>query len=175
MPRRAIVVGSGPNGLTAAVLLARAGLEVTVFEANETIGGGTRSAELTLPGFTHDICSAIHPMGVASPIFRELGLEREGLSWIQPTPLAHPLGGTQVAILERSLDATVQGLGADGAAYRKLIAPLVEKGQPLMDALLGPLLPPRHPIMLARFGMNGLRSADGLARAAAMGRATRPS
>src|ERR1041385_6347892 len=101
MPRRAIVVGSGPNGLTAAIVLARAGLEVTVFEANETIGGATRSAELTLPGFTHDICSAVHPMAVASPVFATMPLREHGLEWIfPPVAAAHPLDSGEAATID---------------------------------------------------------------------------
>jgi phytoene dehydrogenase-like protein len=166
MTPRAIVVGSGPNGLTAAIVLARAGVDVTVLEANETIGGGTRSLELTLPGFTHDICSAIHPMAVASPIFKSLALETQGLEWIQPpAEVAHPLDDGTVGLLYRSLDATANGLGADGGAYAKLLGPLVDESHELLDSLLGPLLPPRHPLMLARFGLKAIRSADGLARA----------
>ena len=122
----AIVVGAGPNGLAAAIELARSGRSVTVYEANETIGGGCRSAELTLPGFVHDVCSAFHPMGAASPFMRSLDLAREGLDWIDPgAPLAHPLDDGTAVILERSLDRTVEDLGPDGRAYRGLIAPLV--------------------------------------------------
>jgi phytoene dehydrogenase-like protein len=165
MTPHAIVVGSGPNGLAAAITLARAGLSVTVLEAAETIGGGMRSAELTLPGFTHDICSAIHPMAVASPFFRSLPLTEYGLEWIHPdVPLAHPLDDGTGALLERSLDDTATRLGRDARAYHHLFAPLIEQGDRLLDAVLQPLLPPRHPIHLARFGLTALRSADGLAR-----------
>src|SRR5690348_13922704 len=122
----AVVVGSGPNGLAAAVTLARAGHSVVVYEAKPTIGGGCRSAELTLPGVTHDVCSAIHPMGAGSPFFRTLPLERYGLEWIQPpAPLAHPFDDGTAAVLERSVAATAAGLGADGPAYQRLMGPFV--------------------------------------------------
>jgi phytoene dehydrogenase-like protein len=166
MTHRAIVVGSGPNGLAGAIALAQAGLEVTILEAKETIGGGTRSAELTLPGFTHDVCSAIHPMAVGSPFFRSLGLERHGLQWIHPpAPLAHPLDDGTAVVLERSVDATAEALGADARAYRRLFGPLVEHSNELFDALLQPLIPPRHPIAVARFGLSAIRSASALSRA----------
>jgi phytoene dehydrogenase-like protein len=167
MPRRAIVVGSGPNGLAAAITLAQAGLDVTVYEANDTIGGGMRSAALTRPGFVHDVCSAIHPMALASPFFRTLELETRGLQWIQPAaPLAHPLDDGTAVMLERSLDATADALGADSRAYRHTFAPLVDHSETLLDALLAPLFPPKHPIAMARFGLvrGALRSAEGLAR-----------
>src|SRR5690242_1568163 len=151
---RAIVVGSGPNGLAAAITLAQAGLDVTVFEAEDTIGGGSRSAALTLPGFTHDVCSAIHPMGVASPFFNSLPLARYGLTWIHPSvPLAHPLDDGSAAILQRSVDTTAGAFGKDGRAYRNIFGPLVDDWRRLLDALLAPLIPPRHPITLARFGL----------------------
>ena len=162
---RAIVVGSGPNGLAAAITLAQAGLDVTVFEAEDTIGGGSRSAQLTLPGFTHDVCSAIHPMAVASPFFKSLPLAQHGLTWIHPSiPVAHPLDGGGAAILQRSLDDTAAAFGKDGRAYRKLFGPLVDDCDTLLDGLLVPLIPPRHPIALARFGLNAIRSVRGLAR-----------
>src|SRR5204863_4003935 len=168
MPRRAIVVGSGPNGLAAAITLAQAGVGVTVLEAEDTIGGGTRSGALTLPGFTHDVCSAIHPMAVAAPFFRSQLLERHGLEWIHsPAPLAHPLDDGSAVILERSLHATAGALGADARAYRDVFASLVDHSDTLLDTLLAPLLPPRpskHPIALARFGIAALRSARGFAR-----------
>jgi len=163
----AIVVGSGPNGLAAAITLAQAGLAVTVLEAEETIGGGSRSAQLTLPGFTHDVCSAIHPMAVASPFFSSLPLDRYGLTWIHPSlPLAHPLDDGSAVILDRSLDETAVTLGGkDGRAYRRIFGPLVEESGALLEALLVPLLPPRHPVRLARFGLGSgaLRSVTGLA------------
>jgi phytoene dehydrogenase-like protein len=161
------VVGSGPNDLTAAVTLARAGWKVKVLEAAAAPGGGTRSEELTLPGYTHDVCSAVHPLGLGSPALRDLPLEAHGLRWIQPdAPLAHPLGGDRVALLERSVDATAEGLGrADRAAYRRLMAPLVGDGVRLVDSLLAPLsFPSAPPPVLARYGLNGIRSARALAR-----------
>jgi phytoene dehydrogenase-like protein len=161
----AIVVGSGPNGLAAAITLARAGLAVLVLEANDTLGGGARTAELTLPGYRHDICSAIHPLGVSSPFFRELPLAEHGLAWIQPpTPLAHPLDDGTAVLLERSVQTTSQGLGSDAAAYQKLMAPFVANWDSLAKDVLGPLpVPPRHPFLLARFGLRALHSARGLA------------
>src|SRR5690242_8806060 len=114
----AVVVGSGPNGLSAAIRLAQAGLSVVVYEANPTMGGGTRSAQLTLPGFVHDVCSAIHPLGIGSPFFRRLPLEQFGLEWVQPeVPVAHPLGAGTAAVLRRSVAATAAGLGPDQSAY----------------------------------------------------------
>ena len=158
------MVGSGPNGLAAAIELARAGWSVTVHEAEQTIGGGARTEELTLPGFRHDLCSAIHPLAVASPFFRSLPLDHYGLEWIHPTvPLAHPLDGDRAAVLQRSLDATADALAADGPAYRRLFGPLVEAGEDLFDEVLGPIRVPRHPVDLARFGVLALRSAQGLA------------
>src|SRR5712691_7461266 len=131
----AVVVGSGPNGLSAAVALAREGLSVVVLEASDTIGGGVRTAELTLPGFRHDICSAIHPMAVLSPFFRELKLN---LEWIEPQfALAHPLEDGGAVILERSVDATASRLGRDGDAYRRFLSPLVEAGDKLLGDILG--------------------------------------
>src|SRR5438874_13209618 len=122
----AVVVGSGPNGLAAAIVLARAGVSVRVLEAADTVGGGARSAELTLPGYVHDICSAIHPMGVASPFFRTLPLAEFGLEWIEPpAALAHPLDDGSVALLERSFDDTGVTLGPDAHAYRQLFEPFV--------------------------------------------------
>ena len=157
----AVVVGAGPNGLAAAIALARAGRSVTVYEANHDIGGGARSAELTLPGFIHDVCSAFHPMGAASPFFRALKLQEHGLEWIQPpAPLAHPLDDGTAVMLERSVDETVRSLGADGPAYASLMAPLVDAWSDLYDEILGPIgHVPRHPLLLARFGLSAMRSA----------------
>src|SRR5207248_8244294 len=122
----AVVVGSGPNGLAAAITLARAGRSVLVLEAEDTVGGGMRSAELTLPGFVHDVCSTIHAFGVASPFLQSLPLAEHGVEWVHPlAPLAHPLDDSTAAVLERSLEATGLGLGADADAYRKLVGPLV--------------------------------------------------
>ena len=135
-----VVVGSGPNGLTAAAVLARAGLGVLVLEARATPGGGARTEALTLPGFLHDPCSSVHPLGIASPVFGALGLERHGLSWVHPpAPLAHVIGDGEVVLLERSLAATARGLGRDGAAYARLLAPFVDRFTELVAATLGPL------------------------------------
>ncbi|MBE7550572.1 MAG: NAD(P)/FAD-dependent oxidoreductase [Anaerolineales bacterium] len=160
----AVVIGSGPNGLAAAIALAQAGCKVLILEARATVGGGMRSAELTLPGFVHDICSAIHPLGVGSPFFRSLPLADYGLEWIYPpAPLAHPLGDSAV-MLEQSIAATGAALGPDAEAYRRLMAPLVADWDKLAADLLGPFpFPPRHPITLARFGLSAIRSARGLA------------
>jgi phytoene dehydrogenase-like protein len=159
----AVVVGAGPNGLSAAVALAREGLSVVVLEASDTIGGGARTAELTLPGFRHDICSAIHPMAVLSPFFRDLKLNVE---WIEPAvALAHPLEDGSAAILERSVDATASRLGRDSDAYRRLLSPLVDAGDKLLHDILGSLLViPKHPLILARFGIHAIRSAVGVAK-----------
>ncbi len=161
----AIVVGSGPNGLASAITLAQAGRSVIVLEAKDTVGGGTRSAELTLPGFVHDICSAIHPLGVGSPFFRALPLAEHGLEWIHPSaPLAHPFDDGTAAMLENSIGATCNSLDQDADAYRKLMESLVSDWDKLADALLGPLRPPSHPIAMVRFGLSGVQSASGLAK-----------
>ncbi len=160
----AIVVGSGPNGMAAAVELARAGKSVLVIEGRDTIGGGTRTLELTLPGFFHDICSAVHPLGVASPFFRGLPLDKHGLEWVYPRyGLAHPFDDGSAAVLDRSIEATGESLGKDAAAYRKLMKPFVENWEDLLEDILGPFpLPPRHPLLMALFGISGLRSTQGL-------------
>lgn len=162
----AIVVGAGPNGLAAAVTLARHGLEVTVLEAAEQIGGGTRSSELTVPGLLHDHCSAVHPMGVGSPFLRSLDLERHGLTWRWPeVDLAHPLDTGRAAVLERSLDRTRAGLGADGAAWERLFGPLSAAFDGLCEDLLRPVTHlPAHPVSLARFGARALLPATAVAR-----------
>jgi phytoene dehydrogenase-like protein len=162
----AIVVGAGPNGLAAAIALARAGRSVRVLEAAETVGGGSRSAELTLPGFVHDVCSAVHPHPLASPFLRELPLAAHGLELAHPElPLAHPLDDGTAVALERSVEGTAASIGGeDAAAYRALLGPLVRDAEKLLPAILGPLRPTRHPVALSRFGLLGLRSAEGLAR-----------
>lgn len=162
--RDAIVVGSGPNGMAAAIRLAGAGRSVTVVEAQDTIGGGARSMELTLPGFVHDFGAAILPLGAASPFFRGLPLTEHGVQWIHPdAPLAHPLDDGTAAVLYRSLDRTAEALGGDGDAYRKVMGPFARDWEKLTDDLLAPLRPPRHPLLMARFGLYGLRSARSLA------------
>jgi phytoene dehydrogenase-like protein len=162
----AVVVGSGPNGLAAAIELARAGWSVIVYEAKPTIGGGARTAELTLPGFHHDTCSAIHPLGLGSPFFRSLPLHEHGLEWIHPdAPLAHPFDDGTAALLERSFEATGQTLGQDASAYRRLFEPFARTWDRLAQDILGPFpFPPRHPFLLARFGLPALLPASVLAR-----------
>jgi len=162
----AVVVGAGPNGLAAAIVLARAGHSVRVLEAADTIGGGSRSAALTLPGYVHDICSAVHPHPLASPFLRGLPLADHGLELVHPElPLAHPLDGGGAGVLERSVEATAAGVGGpDARAYRALMDPLVRDAERLLPAILSPLKPTRHPVALGRFGLLGLRSAQGLAR-----------
>ena len=161
MSSDAIVVGSGPNGLSAAIVLASHGLSVTVYEGNERIGGGTRTEELTLPGFRHDVCSAIHPLGLGSPFFQSLPLDAYGLQWIHsPTVLAHPFADGTAVTLERDTNATADALGADAAAYQRLLQPFLRNWESLLEDALGPLHFPRHPLVLARFGLLALRSAE---------------
>jgi phytoene dehydrogenase-like protein len=161
----AIVVGSGPNGLSAAVTLARAGIRVTVLEAADSVGGGTRSGYLTLPGLLHDVCSAFHPTAVASPFLRTLSLREHGLEWLwPPVDLAHPLDDGPAAVLTRSMDETVARLGPDGAAWRRLFGPLASGFDDLAADLLGPVLHvPRHPLRLGGFGLRALLPATALA------------
>jgi phytoene dehydrogenase-like protein len=160
----AIVVGSGPNGLAAGITLAETGRSVLLLEAKETIGGGTRTAELTLPGYHHDICSAVHPLGLGSPFFRRLDLAQYGLEWIQPDlPLAHPFDDGTAAALHRSIDETADTLERDGRAYRRLIAPLTRDWQKIIHEFLGPLRFPRHPLAMTRFGIPALFPASTLA------------
>jgi phytoene dehydrogenase-like protein len=164
--RDAVVVGAGPNGLAAAIALAQAGRSVLVLEAAERLGGGTRSEQLTEPGFRHDVCSAIHPLALASPFLRDLPLAEHGLSFVHPQiPLAHPLDGGDAAVLRRSPEETADGLGDDAAAYRSLMAPLADSWDAVVSDLLGPPRPPRHPLAAARFGRSAVRSAVGLAQA----------
>jgi phytoene dehydrogenase-like protein len=161
----AIIVGSGPNGLAAAIALAQAGWKVTVFEAAPAIGGGARSAELTLPGFTHDICSAIHSTAAASPFLRTLPLQRYGLEWIEPSAqLAHPFDDGTAAVVERSVEQTAARLDRDRVAYSQMFAGLVREWPRIERDVLGPFTWPRHPVALAGFGLRALRSAEGLAR-----------
>lgn len=165
--RTAVVVGAGPNGLTAAARLARAGWQVTVLEAQSTIGGGSRTSELIEPGVVHDVCAAVHPAGVASTAFRALRLEDHGLRWLQPeVPLVHALDGGRAVVLHRSLDATVELLpAADGRRWRSLVQPLLENFEAVAGFTQGPLLSlPRHPIAAARFGVRGAWSAQALRR-----------
>lgn len=164
---RAVVVGAGPNGLVAAVLLARAGLEVTVLEAATEIGGGTRTVEDIRPGLLHDQCSAVHPMAVASPALLGLGLDRHGLEWRWPEiDCVHPLDGGRAGVLHRSVSATAAGLGADGRPWRSLFERPSAGYDQLADDILRPLLHvPAHPLRLARFGMPTLLPATVLARA----------
>lgn len=159
----AVVVGSGPNGLAAAVRLAQAGMRVTILEAHKEIGGGTRTAQLTLKGFKHDVCSAAHPMGVTSPYLKTLPLEKHGLKWIFPeASVAHPLDSGAVALLTQSLDETADRLGRDAKAYRALVKPFADHAEELMAGAMNPAAFPKHPLLMARFGMAGLRSAEHL-------------
>lgn len=162
----AIVIGSGPNGLAAAITLAKAGRSVRVYEATAAVGGGMRTAELTEPGFLHDVCSAVHPLGAGSPFFRSLALERYGLEWVQPEiAMAHPLEGGTAGILHNSLEETALALGRDGDAYRGLMAPFVEEWDNLLESIMGSVLRvPAHPLLMARFGLQALQSGRGLIR-----------
>ncbi len=162
----AVVVGAGPNGLAAAITLARRLRHVLLVEAKDTIGGGARSAALTLPGFVHDVCSAVQPLALSSPFFRRLGLERYGLEWVQPEiPLAHPFEDGTALCLHRSLGATADGLGPDGGAYRRLVGPFAQSHEKLLADVLKPLPLPDHPFLMARFGLKALRPAKRLAEA----------
>jgi phytoene dehydrogenase-like protein len=161
----AVIVGTGPNGLSAAIRLAQAGLSTLLVEAQEVAGGGMRSSALTLPGFVHDVCSAVHPLGIGSPFFRSLGLERHGLRWIQsPAPLAHVLSAHDVVVMSRSLEQTAAELGDDGPAYQRLLEPFVARFDDLITMILGPLRLPSEPLVFARFGLHALRSMAGLSR-----------
>lgn len=166
----AVVVGSGPNGLAAAVELARAGCSVRVLEAEERIGGGTRTEELTLPGFRHDVCAAILPLVAASPFFRDLPLDEHGLELVQPpAALAHPFDDGSAAVLERSFERTGDTLGDGASAWRRLLEPLVESLDALLEDIFAPPRVPRHPVGLARFSVDALRSAVEVARARGLG------
>ena len=160
----AVIVGAGPNGLSAAIELGRAGLSTLVIEASDTPGGGCRSGERTLPGFIHDHCAAVHPLGASSTFFRSLGLERHGLEWVHsPALLAHVVDEHTTVTLERNLADAVANFGADGPAYHDLVAPFVERWDELYPMVLGPLRFPKHPLLMGRFGLKALRSMRGLA------------
>lgn len=171
----AVVIGAGPNGLAAAITLARQGRRVLVLEAHATPGGGLRTDERTLPGFRHDACAAIHPLAVASPFMRSLPLEQFGVEWVYPpAAVAHPLDDGSAVTLERSVDETAAQLGEDGPAYRRLVGPLAQNWEALVEDILGPLpLPPRHPLQFIRFGLPAILSASGLARLAFRGERAR--
>jgi phytoene dehydrogenase-like protein len=166
MTRKACVVGSGPNGLAAAIVLAQAGLQVEVFEAEPTPGGAARTMELTLPGFLHDFGSAVHPMAAGSPFFSSLLLRDHGLEWIySPAPLAHPFDDGSAIVLERNLEDAKRSLGADGNAWSALMGPFVERWSEFAPEVLRPVRSiPRHPWLMARFGMNALLSAKTIVR-----------
>ncbi len=166
----AIVVGSGPNGLAAAIALAREGVAVRVLEAADAVGGGMRTEELTLPGFRHDVCSAIHPLAVASPFFRSVPLAELGVEWIEsPAALAHPFDDGTAALLERSVEATGETLGPDARRYARLFGPLARNADAILPDLLGPLGIPSHPLAYARFGLGAGLPAAALARLAFRG------
>ena len=161
----AVVVGSGPNGLAAAIALAREGVSVLVVEGEDEIGGGTRSAELTLPGFTHDVCSAVHPMGILSPFFRQLRLEDHGLRWIRPpASVAHPMPDGDAILLYRSLERTCDGLAGDARAWARLVSPFLSSPHELLADVMAPLRIPNDPLQMLRFGLRAVFSANRLAR-----------
>lgn len=160
----AVVVGSGPNGLSAAIVLQHAGLSVLIIEGKETIGGGLSSAELTLPGFIHDVCSAIHPLAAGSPLFTKLPLDKHGLEYVYPAfAAAHPFDDGSAAILKGTVEQTAYGLGIDNSIYSELLSPLVRSWPGMAPDVLGPLRFPKHPIDMAAFGLNALQSASSLA------------
>ena len=161
----AIVVGAGPNGLAAAITLQQAGLQVLVLEGQDTIGGGLRSKQLTLPGYVHDVCSAIHPMAAASPFFAKLPLKEHGLEFIYPpVAAAHPFDDGTAAVVHHSLEHTAQLLGEDEQKYTRLLAPIVNMWPDIVDDILGPLHFPKHPLKMAKFGMHALLPATVIAK-----------
>lgn len=154
-----VIVGAGPNGLTAGAVLSAAGLSVVVLEGSDSIGGGCRTESLTLPGFKHDVCAAIHPMAVVSPIFRALRLTEHGLTWTSAaSPLAHPFDDGTAAVLARDITETESALGSDGTVWRELMKPFVDQHESFFNEILRPVRIPRHPLLMARFGLLGLRS-----------------
>lgn len=167
LPRTdAIIVGSGPNGLAAAIRLAQAGWSVLLLEGSETAGGAVRSAELTSPGFIHDVCSSVYPLTVCSPFLRSLPLEKHGLQWVfPPACLSHPFDDGPAAVLYRSLEETAATLGEDGRHYQRLLRGFVGRWQDLLEDILAPPRFPHHAFLFARFGMQAIRSAPGIAQA----------
>lgn len=161
----ACVVGSGPNGLSAAIALSRAGYRVVVLEAAETPGGGMRTEQLTLPGFQHDVCSAVHTTGIVSPFFAELDMAKHGLQWCFPeASAAHPMDDGSAAVLSQSVELTAESLGQDGPRYRRLLEPFLQRPKELVAELLGPLRVPKHLFLLLRFGLLGIPSSERLCR-----------
>ncbi|MGN6352287.1 MAG: phytoene desaturase family protein [Parafilimonas sp.] len=161
----AVIVGSGPNGFAAAITLQQQGLSTLLLEANTTVGGGMRSAALTLPGFVHDVCSAIHPLAVSSPFFNSLPLAEFGLNFIEPTiAAAHPFDNGKAAVLYQSIQKTIDGLGIDGSAYENLVMPLYKNCDKILPFILGPFKFPKHPLIMAGFGLKALQPAAILAK-----------
>ncbi|MBL8021758.1 MAG: NAD(P)/FAD-dependent oxidoreductase [Leptospirales bacterium] len=159
-----VIIGSGPNGLAAAIALANAGLSVSVVEGSSEIGGGTRTAELTLPGFLHDVCSGAHPMGILSPYLKTLPLKEHGLEWILPeASVAHPLDHAPAVLLRRSVQETASALGRDAGRYTDLVSPFLKNPEGLLADALAPLRFPSHPFQLMKFGLAGMRSASAFA------------
>jgi phytoene dehydrogenase-like protein len=160
----AVVVGAGPNGLAAAIALARAGRRVVVFERSDVVGGGVRSAALTLPQFVHDTCSSVYPFGAASPFFRSLSLPSLGVDWAHPPlAVAHPVDGAEAVAVSHSVADTAAGLGDDGRAYARLFQPLADRWPDLIDDVLKPVGMPSHPLLFGKFGLDAIRSARSIA------------
>src|ERR1700728_1006086 len=165
MKRTATVIGAGPNGLAAAIVLAQAGLDVEVHEAAAEVGGAARAGALPLPGFVHDLGSAVYPLGISSPFFAKLPLKEHGLEWVQPpAALAHPLDDGTAVMLEREIGATAAQFGAHGSDYRELFQPLVDRWPTLVREVFRPLRLPHHPFLLSRFGVHAIQPATVLAR-----------
>lgn len=161
----AVIVGSGPNGLTAAITLAQKGYRVIVYEASDTPGGGVRSKELTLPGYSHDVCSTVYPLGVGSPVLKTFPLEKFGLQWIYPDfEMAHPFDDGTAAVLHKSVEKTALSLGKDYASYNKWMTRLLEDWDDIVNRVLGPLKIPEHPVKMSRFGIYALQSAHSFSK-----------